>query len=79
MLGQRRRRWPNINPALGQCIVCVGSGLFLGMLSRVGTPLSVSATVHIRIAYALCPCSRYVVKPVFFLEIEHEWHICDAL
>ena len=21
MLGQRRRRWPNINPILGQCIV----------------------------------------------------------
>ena len=24
MFGQRRRRWPNINPALGQCLVHAG-------------------------------------------------------
>ena len=24
MLGQRRRRWPNINPTLAECIVFVG-------------------------------------------------------
>ena len=27
MLGQRRRRWPNINTALAECIVFAGSSL----------------------------------------------------
>ena len=29
MLGQRLRRWLNIKPALGQCLVCVGRLLSL--------------------------------------------------
>ena len=34
MLGQRRRRWPNIKTALGECFVGVVSSLVIGLLNQ---------------------------------------------
>ena len=34
MLGQRRRRWTNINPALAKCFVSAGS-IFMGNQARI--------------------------------------------
>ena len=40
MLSQRLRRWPNINPALGQCLVLAGYSAHHIDQSDVGTAVT---------------------------------------
>ena len=53
MLGQRRRRWPNINPALGQYVV----------LTQIHDPVSGDASNHSNQEYrqksGLNPVGKY--------------------
>ena len=52
MLGQRRRRWPNIKPALGQCFVFVESEAVIFLQSRIvyfSVFLCIDLSLHVSI------------------------------
>ena len=61
MFAQRRRQWPSITSALGQCIVLSGvSGTGLESITRIVTPMQKHGTIT-QCCFNVGPTSKKIV------------------